>query len=321
MPRDQPALRDRFRGCLLGVAVGDALGAPFEGQPRADPDAIARWAGAAETLRWTDDTHMTMGLARSLLACGGISGPQLAVEFARSYNNEPWRGYGAGPPKVFAALASGDRWDAPARQLFGGQGSFGNGAAMRVAPVGMAAHARPDTLERWARESARVTHAHETAQQAAVLQAAAIGWLVTTRPNHGPEITAGLVGGLRGRVADPQLLRQLDRLEGIDASAGIEEVVGLLGNGIAAAEAVPAALHAFLRHPRSLPDAVLYAVRLGGDTDTIASMTGALAGALLGASAIPEAWLMRLEAADELGGLADGLLALSQHLSHQPAAD
>ncbi|MEX0657671.1 MAG: ADP-ribosylglycohydrolase family protein [Egibacteraceae bacterium] len=319
MSRDAADLSERFRGCLLGVAAGDALGAPFEGLSQVDADAVARWVASPAPLRWTDDTHMTLGVARSLLDCKGVDGPRLAAELARTHDAEPWRGYGAGPPQVFAALAQGAAWDAPAAQLFGGGGSFGNGAAMRVAPVGLVAHRAPDTLAAWARTSARVTHAHELGQQAAVLQAAAVGWLVTAEPaGRDP---AGVLDHLGTLAPDGVFRERLDRVAGLTSSASMRTVVAELGNGITGLEAVPAALHAFLRQPRSLPDAVTYAVRLGGDTDTIASMTGALAGAFLGEAAVPPAWRDRLEAADELVRLADALARLARSWSAAPRGD
>lgn len=100
MPRDAADLSERFRGCLLGVAAGDALEAPFLSQ--VDAEAAARWAASAAPLRGTDDTHMTLGVARSLLDCERIDGPRLTVELARTHDAEPWRGYSAGPPQVFA---------------------------------------------------------------------------------------------------------------------------------------------------------------------------------------------------------------------------
>lgn len=307
-------LRDRFRGCLLGVALGDALGAPFEGRSLVNPTDVDRWASASEPLRWTDDTHMTIGLSRSLLACGGFDGPHLAGEFVRTFQAEPWRGYGAGPPQVFAALAAGEPWDAPAARLFRGQGSFGNGAAMRVAPVGLVAHRAFDTLVALARQTARVTHAHELGQQAAALQAAAVGWLVTAKPVPGWDGAASLVDDLREAAPAAEFQRQLDRLRQMDPSSSVRRVVAALGHGVSGVEAVPAALHAFLRHPLSLSDAIRYAVQLGGDTDTIGCMTGALAGAFLGEAAIVASWRRRLEAASVLTELADGLVELSRQV-------
>lgn len=301
-----PFLRERCRGCLLGVALGDALGAAFEGAPRVEPGQFQRWADADEVLRWTDDTHMTIALAGSLLECGGLEEDHLAWRFAEAFRDEPWRGYGAGPPRIFAAMEDGRDWHEAARELFGGDGSFGNGGAMRVGPVGLACHRDLDTVADIARRSAAITHAHELGQQAAALQATAVARLVSgagVSDWAGPE---WFVGELRAAAPAAEFQERLDVL-GALASASPDEVVAAVGNGITGMEAVPAALAAFFAFPGSFADAVGRAVVLGGDTDTIASMAGALSGAFLGAAAIPERWTARLEAADELSSLADRL--------------
>ncbi len=90
-------LRSRFRGALLGVAVGDAIGAPFEGEVSAFPGSLERLGEPDSPLRYTDDTHMTLGVAESLVQRRGFDGAHMAAVFARNYAQEPWRGYGAGP--------------------------------------------------------------------------------------------------------------------------------------------------------------------------------------------------------------------------------
>ena len=93
---------DRAVGSLLGLALGDALGAPFEGAASVTPDALAAWVDADEPLRWTDDTQMALTLAEVLLAGRGDLDPQvLGDAFAAAYAAEPWRGYGSGPPEIF----------------------------------------------------------------------------------------------------------------------------------------------------------------------------------------------------------------------------
>lgn len=308
---DGTGRRDKYRGALLGTAIGDALGAPFEGQATVDLDGLAAWAGAETPLCWTDDTHMLLGVAESLLECGGFDGPHMAGRLAANWRAEPWRGYGAGPPQVFQALEQGVAWDEAARRLFEGQGSLGNGAAMRVAAVALAAGGNRDRVVALARQTAQITHAHELGQQGAALQACAVAWLLEAQPSGPGWHTDDLLEGVRGAAPAPPFQRRLDALAQGAVSWSARDAVAVLGNGIQAPEAVPAALFAFLGHPRSFPDAVQAAVRLGGDTDTIAAMTGALAGALHGASSIPAAWLARLEAADRLAALADGLLTLS----------
>jgi poly(ADP-ribose) glycohydrolase ARH3 len=175
--RPDDTLRDRAVGALVGTAVGDALGAPFEGAGRVDAAELRRVLDGDQAMQVTDDAVMTAGLARSLLACGGFDGEHLARTFAADHDAEPWRGYGAGPPRIFRMLRDGADWaDAP-RQLYGGEGSLGNGGTMRVAPAALAAHPDPE-LERTAdlaRLSASVTHAHPIGQDGAALAGARDG--------------------------------------------------------------------------------------------------------------------------------------------------
>ena len=97
----------KFRGALLGVAVGDALGAPFEGSFQIDDVALKRLAHDPGRMWYTDDTHMTLGVAESLVERRGFDGGHMAAVFARHFAAEPWRGYGAGPPQLFALLQQG----------------------------------------------------------------------------------------------------------------------------------------------------------------------------------------------------------------------
>ncbi|MCM8762512.1 MAG: ADP-ribosylglycohydrolase family protein, partial [Candidatus Omnitrophica bacterium] len=114
----------KFKGCLLGTAIGDALGAEREGS--FDISEI-RDIGS----RYTDDTAMMIGVAESLIICKGVNGDDMAERFIHNYLREPWRGYGLGPPRIFnMILRNGRKWDDILdRELYPG-GSFGNGAAM-----------------------------------------------------------------------------------------------------------------------------------------------------------------------------------------------
>lgn len=300
-------LRDHWRGALLGTALGDGVGAPFEGRARVDGDEVARWLAAGVPLTWTDDTAMTLGLARSLVRCGGRVDPRdLGDTFAADYRSEPWRGYGAGPPTIFAAADGGTPYLDAAAALFDGTGSFGNGAAMRAAPAAVVGHPDPERVAAVASDQAAVTHAHPLGRDGAALLALAV-WAVATddRRDAAAAVTA-VLPRLETSAMRAAAERAVVLAEALDPAA----VVAELGNGIAAVEAVPAALAVFLATPAD-PGAVLAgAVGLGGDTDTIAAMAGALVGAHVGAAALPSALLARLEARAELGRLADALAAL-----------
>ncbi len=309
---DHAARIDRARGALLGTALGDAVGAPFEGRRQVEADEAEAWLASDEPLVWTDDTVMTLGLARSLVACHGRVDPQhLGDVFAADHRAEPWRGYGAGPPQVFAAAERGTPYRDAAAAMFGGSGSYGNGAAMRAAPVAVVGGDDLAVVDDLARAQAQVTHAHPMGQDGAALLALAVAALAGGRG----DVATGPVT----RLAEVVPFLQTDRLRtavgwALDSgpSADATTVAHELGNGISAAEAVPAAIAAFLGAPDDPRAAVVRAVTLGGDTDTIAAMAGAMAGAHRGAAALPEAALERLEGRAELVRLADALVELSR---------
>ena len=312
-----PGLAQKSRGVLLGTAVGDALGAPFEGSGPVRPDVLRRLEHRPGPLTYTDDTHMTLGLARSLVEREGFDGPHMAGLFARNYLAQPWRGYGPGPPRVFRLLDQGVPWDQASRALFGGGGSFGNGAAMRVAPVALLAFGNMERVASLARQTAVITHAHELGVEGAVLQACAVAVAL----GHDPATAVDpeeFLHWLRPHANTPVFQAALDRVEQLlkaNGGAGLEAVIDQLGNGIKASESVPTAIYAFLRQPSSFGEVVTYAISLGGDTDTIACMAGALAGAHLGQDGIPALWAEGVEDAAELMGLADSLLSLTSAAS------
>jgi len=303
-------LRGRYRGAMLGTLVGDALGAKFEGRLIVERAAVDAWLSAVEPLRFTDDTQMTVGMADSLLACQGFDGAHMANTFKLDFRHEPWRGYGPGPPQIFDMLDRGVPWDEAAASMFGGSGSFGNGSAMRVVPAALFAHPDLEAVAALARQSSIVTHTHELGVEGAVLQAVAVSQLLD-EPD-GPALdVARFLERLAGTLASPAYQSKLADIHELLPDADASAVVRRLGNGVAAQSSVPTALYAFVRSPDSFVETVCYAISLGGDTDTIAAMAGALAGAYLGGQSIPEPLLGRAEAADDLRELADDLFELA----------
>ena len=135
-----PSLADRFLGCFLGLTIGDALGSPVEGM---SPDMIFQFFGdipdlcnvpTDRRLHYTDDTQMMIGVAQTLLEQGRIVEEDLVGRFVA--NLQPSRGYGPGAIRVLQAMSEGGDWRHLTTNMFPG-GSYGNGAAMRVAPVGL----------------------------------------------------------------------------------------------------------------------------------------------------------------------------------------
>lgn len=298
-PRD--VLTDKFRGALVGTAVGDALGAPTEGRRRPSGSYLDSLDDSPPNLRYTDDTAMTIGVARSLVERDGFDGDHMAGVLADIYRREPWRGYGSGPPIVFALREQGVPWDEAASGLFDGEGSFGNGAAMRVAPVALYAFPDREAAADLARGTAIITHSHPEGIDGAVIQAVAVETALTS-PSIEPDRVAA---ALLDHASTPALREKLSFLAE-NADRPLREIAETLGNGIAARDSIVTALACFLAHPDDFREAIKSAIGLGGDTDTIAAMTGALSGAHLGLEAILESW-SAVEGAAELMSLGNAL--------------
>jgi poly(ADP-ribose) glycohydrolase ARH3 len=282
-------LRSKFVGCLVGSAVGDALGRSLEGLRISELKIEEGFTG-----RWTDDTHMMIGVAESLIENEGFDGSHMAQTFIRNYEREPWRGYAYGPPRVFKLIKSGVAWNEAAKRLFGGAGSYGNGAAMRVAPVGLLYHDDPEQLRSVAYGQSQITHAHELGKEGAALQAYAVALAVNADPFSELE-TSAFLREMRDFTRNEVYRQKLEAAEGLLGEEDRLRVVRELGNGIEAQNSVPTAIYSFLRNPKSFEGSILYAVSLGGDTDTIGAMTGAISEAYHGIEVIPERWKARLE--------------------------
>jgi poly(ADP-ribose) glycohydrolase ARH3 len=300
---------DRAGGALVGVVVGDALGAPFEGRPGPVPArAVSRVLDRPTALSYTDDTAMTFDLAESLLECGGLDLDHLATAFAHTYRRQPHRGYGAGAARLLRRVAEGADWRGEAASMFGGQGSFGNGAAMRVAPIAVLVGGDVAEAASLGRPSATVTHAHPEGVDGAGVQAAAVA--LALGPS-GPMDRHRFVERIAEAAQTDRMRDALSAVARLAPDSSPDDVSRCTGNGVAAAEAVPAAIAAATLGGGSFPGAIRLAISLGGDTDTIASMAGAIAGARLGLGAIPGTWLDRAEGAARAAELADRLVSLS----------
>lgn len=281
---------DRFEACLLGLALGDAFGAPFEGGPL--ERLLWRMVGKTDAgkMRWTDDTAMSLDLAESLIAQGSVDADDLARRFAASYR---WsRGYGPGTAKVLRRVARGADWRAANRSVYP-SGSYGNGGAMRSPVIGLYWWGRPAELIDAARTAAGVTHSHPLGLEGAVLIAVATAAAASGRP-------ARAVLSAAAAVADSSDYR--DRLQlaqswlDDDDDAPPKRVRAQLGNGMAATNSCVSAIYVATRFMgRDFKQMLSYTIACGGDVDTIAAMAGAIWGAARGLEALPSELLDSLE--------------------------
>jgi poly(ADP-ribose) glycohydrolase ARH3 len=292
---------DAVRGALLGALAGDCVGAPYEGSRPVGPEGARRRVRLAlarghrrgprirrvpsrPVLAYTDDTQLTLALVDHLVDDDPRVDPRLlAHRMLARY--EPHRGYGPGMRRLVEVWRQGHDIAAAATAVFP-DGSFGNGAAMRVAPVGLL-WAGSDELVAVARRSALVTHAHPVGIDGAVVVAAAVARAaldgrfgphdLARLPTHTPALREGLAAAARTEPA-----------------ASPAAVAAALGTAPTADRSVPAALWC-AAVSADVEECVTRAIALGGDTDTIASMAAAVRGAVAGASALPGAWTDALE--------------------------
>jgi poly(ADP-ribose) glycohydrolase ARH3 len=278
---------------MLGAMLGDAFGRPLEGTALGDsrlPRWVERRRESADPLGYSDDTEMMIFVAESLIECGRVDPDHLLRWMAT--HHDPARGYGKGTRSAFTAAMSGVPTSEASRS-FWAEGSKGNGAAVRVAPIACVYSRNDSTLAPAAAASARITHGHESAVAAAVVMARAIAAALETDPRRIPD-AGWFVSSLAGW--DSTLDAKLRLVVGlVGERASTADVVAALGNGVLAVESVPLALFNFLRWGDDYEGAVVQTALCGGDVDSICSMTGALAGALDGEEALPARWLARAE--------------------------
>lgn len=279
------------RNVLEGLSVGDAIGEAlsyrhYEAFENADFDAFRDG-----TVRYTDDTEMACAVLETLSLLHAIDEDAIAWAFAKRYKIDPDRGYGKGARKILTEISLGADWRSASMGAFGG-GSFGNGAAMRVAPIGAYFAGDIEKIVEMATRSARVTHYHPEGIAGAVAVALATGAAVSNR-NDEPVKASEAVWQTtveftpNSRVKDGiEEARKLQSLSTFKAAS-------LLGNGadISAQDTVPFCIWNACRNISNYREAILSTIQVGGDCDTNCAIAGAIVTGFAGTNKIPPHWL------------------------------
>lgn len=285
----------RGRGSLLGLAVGDGFGERFFRSPGRAGYVVAERRPPDPPWPWTDDTAMARALLTHVEARGRVEQDALASDFAAAYLDEPFRGYGASMHEVLPRIAAGEDWRTLTAEQFGGQGSWGNGSAMRVAPLGAFF---ADDLDRAAEEAARqaaVTHAHPEAAAGAVAVAVAAG--VAAAGGSVQPQPADLLREVRSRLEQSDVRDGVERVEAIPAGTAVSAVVAAVGNGarVSCPDTVPFALWVAAHHLDDYTEALWLTATAGGDRDTTCAIVGGIVAARVGPEGLPPEWVERCE--------------------------
>jgi ADP-ribosyl-[dinitrogen reductase] hydrolase len=301
---------DRYRGALLGLAAGDAVGTTVEFRARGTFARVTDMVGGGPfhlpAGAWTDDTSMALCLAESLVECRGFDPVDQLERYVRWYRDGYWSSTGRCFDIGGATRAALERFERT-HEPYPGDGApqaAGNGPLMKLAPIGLAYAAHPAEAIRCAGLSARTTHgAGEAVDACRYWAALLVGAL------NGTDLR-GLIGG-DAYAPVPGLWEREPlhpKVAAVAAGSFREKSPPAIRGSGYVVDALEAALWA-VGSTDSFEAAVLAAVNLGDDADTTAAIAGQLAGAIYGVNAIPKRWRDQIVMCDEILTLADALRA------------
>ena len=298
-------VKDRYRGCLLGLAIGDAVGTSVEFKPRGTFKPVTDMDGGGpfnlKPGEWTDDTSMALCLADSLIEKGGFSAKDQLERYVRWYDN----GYMSSNGRCFdignTTRKALERFkkDKSLYADLNDEHALGNGSIMRLAPVPLFFYPSEKEIMISSAESSATTHAHVVCEDACAL----LG-LIICRVLDGKSKDVALFGNIDHK---PHGVLVSDDILHIAKGSYRNKLDSKIKGSGYVVESLEAALWCFWK-TNSFKEAILKAVNLGDDADTTAAVCGQVAGAFYGESGMPKEWLDKLVMRGEIGIMAEKLI-------------
>jgi ADP-ribosylglycohydrolase len=281
----------RARCSLEGLSVGDALGQHVmvyllkEGSLPGQQLPPSPWY-------FTDDTYMALSIISLLCQNGKINQDLLVADFALRYKQDAYRGYGPGMHVLLQRINNGQPWREASQRQFAGQGSFGNGAAMRVAPLGAYFADSIETVIEQAQASAEVTHAHPEGVAGAIAVAVAAAWAWRLRERAVRPTRSEFIDLLLPSVPESEVRAKMLQARNLGARVSVLSAAAKLGNGsqVSAQDTVPFVLWCAGHYLGSYEQAMRQTLRAGGDLDTTCAMVGGIVVLSGGTENIPLQW-------------------------------
>lgn len=271
---------------LDGLSVGDAFGELFF---RISPSETMSSQLPSGIWYWTDDTHMALSIVEVLEKYGYIDQDYLAQAFARRFIQEPYRGYGGGAMRLLNQISTGVNWRDISPRLFG-NGSFGNGSAMRVAPVGGYFFNDLKKSAEQAQLSAVVTHAHIEGQAGAMAVAVAAAIAANDRPPKGNDFLDEIMPYVSESITKERI--ELAKQISPDDLNTARQKLGT-GFEVSSQDTVPFCLWCAAHNLDDYEKALWLTVKGFGDVDTTCAIVGGIV--VLSAKEIPALWLKHRE--------------------------
>lgn len=291
-PTEQLALA---RLSLEGLSVGDALGGFFELSSSSQPSHfITNRVPPSGEWRFTDDTNMALSIYAVLRTHGYVDQDALADSFITHYNRS--RGYGRGMRALVARIQNGLHWREASRSFYGGQGSYGNGGAMRASLIGAYFADDLSAVVSNAQASAEVTHAHPEGINGAIAVALAASIAYQTRNDPGIP-PKQFIERVIQHLPDGEVRQGCIDAANLPDSTTISQAAEHLGNGMdmSAQRTVPFAIWCATMYRHDFEEAIWQSVSAGGDTDTTCAIIGGIVSLVAGYDGIPQDWLDKRE--------------------------
>ena len=289
-------MQSRFLGAIVGCAVGDALGAPFEGWPGEAIQKV-RDLTAHFTGQYTDDTQLTLALTESIIERGGVDPADVAARFLSTYH-KGIIGIGRSTMRAMKRLEKGLSWRDSGDEV----GNAGNGCAMRASPIGLWDFDAPDRLVEDAVNTSIITHKDSRAAAGAVAVASAVAYLASGERLEVPEFLE-VIGHRTGQINNELegFIFKIPEWLKADEGTALQEMLRagwesrelqapgrkLDGCTPFVIPTVLVSLYSFLKSPGDFMGSLIRAVRVGGDVDTLGAITGAISGTYNGIEGIP----------------------------------
>ncbi len=296
LPGDHTSRVERMMLSLDGLGLGDALGEMLSYRCETASDRLARNELPAGPWFHTDDTEMAISIAAVLRSHGYIHQDALAKRFARRFERDPERGYGRMTRIQLREITAGAHWRETAANAFSGQGSMGNGSAMRIPPLG--AYFADDLAEcaEAAKESSLVTHTHPegVAGGIAAAVAAAMAWQLRNEKGNRAQ---RLFDEVISRTPSSKVQRGIQLAATIPSSMTPSDTARALGNGslVTAPDTVPFCIWIAAHHLNHYVEALGKTIIVGGDCDTNAAIVGGIVALSAGRNSLPVDWLKSRE--------------------------
>ncbi len=279
----------RARESLEGLSVGDAFGV-YAARGR-----IQKRLLMSPPWHFTDDTNMALSIFSILRQYKSIDQDVLALDFAIHFDNS--RGYGPGMRRLLPSITRGTPWHEAAKKLFGGEGSFGNGGAMRIAPLGTYFADDLETVVEQARLASEITHAHPEGIAGGMAVAIAAAVAEQQKASNETVSRAQFLDKVLAVLPDSFVKEQTRLARDLEPTASTAYAVQKLGNGsaISAQDTVPFCLWCAGEQLSNYEEALWLTASAGGDVDTNCAIVGGIVASYTGVEGIPTTWLSSRE--------------------------